>query len=665
MTPKAIEELINQRVVEALAAYEANRTAELAVESQIQNRDDDDNGNVGGNGGGNGDGNSGGNGNGNRGGNGNENPNWNDRGTMLVARECTYHDFVKFQPLNFKTTKGVFGLTRWFEKMKTIFHISNCPERYQVKYATYTSLNSALTWWNTHKRTISADAAIVMSCRELMKLMTKVYCLRNEIQKIETKLWNLTVKGADMSFVSSTFSALLDVIPSTLDVSYAVELVNGRIVETNTVLRGCTLGLLGHPFNIDLMRVELDSFDVIIGMDSLANHHAVIVCDEKIVRIPYGDEVLIRINDLFDQLQGSRVYSKINLRSGYHQLRVQEEYIPNIAFRTRYGHYEFQLMPFGLTNAPAEHKEHLKLILRLLKKEELYAKFSKCEYWLSKSVKFDWGEKEEAAFQLFKQKLCSALILALPEGSKNFMVYCDASHKGLGAVLMQMEKFIAYVSRQLMIHEKSYTTHDLELGAVENDPMEKLTRQYLKEVVARHGYCPEIVHETIEKIIQIKKRMQAARNRQKIYVDRRRKPLEFQVRDKVMLKVSPWKGMIHQLSRVHSTFHVSNMKKCLSDEPLAISLDEIQIDDKLNFIEEPVKIMDHEIKCLKQSRIPIVKVNWNSRRGHEFPWEREDQMKNKYPYLFVNPTSTSLVEASHEPPLSLVVRTVETRRDVE
>nr|GEV15219.1 retrotransposon protein, putative, Ty3-gypsy subclass [Tanacetum cinerariifolium] len=210
--------------------------------------------------------------------------------------------------------------------------------------------------------------------------------------------------------------------------------------------------------------------------------------------------LLLRIDDLFDQLQGSRVYSKIDLRSGYHQLRVREEDILKTAFRTRYGHYEFQVMPFGLTNAPAvfmdlinqvckpyldrfvivfiddiliysknrkEHEGHLKLILKLLKEEELYAKFSKCEFWLSKkSVKFDWGEKAEAAFQLLKQKLCSAPILALPEGSENFVVYCDASNKGLGEVLMQKEKVISYASRQLMVNEKNYTTHDLELGAV-------------------------------------------------------------------------------------------------------------------------------------------------------------------------------------------------------
>ncbi|GKA23365.1 retrotransposon protein, putative, ty3-gypsy subclass [Tanacetum coccineum] len=136
---------------------------------------------------------------------------------------------------------------------------------------------------------------------------------------------------------------------------------------------------------------------------------------------------------------------------GYHQLRVREEDIPKTAFKTRYGHYEFQVMPFGLTNAPVnkkEHEEHLKAILELLKKEEPYAKFSKCEFWIPKTL---------------KNKFCSAPILALPQGTENFIVYCDASHKGLGTLLMQNEKVIAYASRQLKIHEKNYTTHDLEL----------------------------------------------------------------------------------------------------------------------------------------------------------------------------------------------------------
>ncbi|GJT73177.1 hypothetical protein Tco_1032463 [Tanacetum coccineum] len=156
MTPEAIEELINRRVEEALAAHEATRAANaLEAENQSQNGSDGDNGN-----GGNGDGE---NGNGENGNGGNGNPNENGRGDRPVARECTYQDFMKCQPLNFKGTKGVVRLIRWFEKMETVFHISNCPEKSQVKYATCTLLNSALTWWNSHKRNIGTEAAFAMS----------------------------------------------------------------------------------------------------------------------------------------------------------------------------------------------------------------------------------------------------------------------------------------------------------------------------------------------------------------------------------------------------------------------------------------------------------------------------------------------------------------------
>ncbi|GJX39111.1 hypothetical protein Tco_0252414 [Tanacetum coccineum] len=134
--------------------------------------------------------------------------------------------------------------------------------------------------------------------------------------------------------------------------------------------------------------------------------------------------------------------------------------------------------------------------------------------------------------------------------------------------------------------------------------------------------------------------MQVAHDRQKSYADLKRKPMEFQVGDKFMLKVSPWKGVVHfgkrgKLNRrVHNTFHVSNLKKCYADEPLAIPLDGLHFDEKLQFVEEPVEIMDHEVKQLKRCRIPIIKVRWNSKRGPEFTWEREDQFRKKYPCLF-------------------------------
>ncbi|GKA15316.1 hypothetical protein Tco_0695063 [Tanacetum coccineum] len=184
---------------------------------------------------------------------------------------------------------------------------------------------------------------------------------------------------------------------------------------------------------------------------------------------------------------------------------------------------------------------------------------------------------------------------------------------------------------------------------------------------------PELVQETTERIIQIKQRIQTARDRQKSYADLKRKSMEFQVGDKVMLKVSPWKGVVRfgkrgklnpryvgpfkvlkkvgavayklelpqELSRVHNTFHVSNLKKCYSDDPLVVPLEGLQVDDKLHFVEEPVEIMDREVKQLRRSRVPIVKVRWNSRRGPEFTWEREDQFRKKYPHLFTKTAPSS------------------------
>ncbi|GJT39265.1 reverse transcriptase domain-containing protein [Tanacetum coccineum] len=829
---------------------------------------------------------------------------------------------------------------------------------------------------------------------------------------------------------------------------------------------------------------------------------------------------LPRIDDLFDQLQGACCFSKIDLRSGYHQLRVHENDIPKTAFRTRYGHFEFTVMPFGLTNAPAifmdlmnrvckpyldkfvivfiddiliysksekDHEHHLRTILDLLKKEKLFAKFSKCEFWLKevqflghvvnqegihvdpskieavknwkapespteirsflglagyyrrfienfskiakpltlltqKNKDYVWGEDQEKAFQILKEKLCNAPVLTLPDGPNDFVVYCDASHQGFGCVLMQRGKVIAYASRQLKVHEKNYTTHDLELGAVvfalkiwrhylygtksviytdhqslqyifdqkdlnmrqrrwlellsdyeceikyhpgkanvvadalsrkerlkprrvramsitiqsnlrtrileaqreaakdlkspterlrgldaqfeskengaihfvgriwvpstggmrkvimdeahasrysvhpgadkmyydlrdvywwpgmrrdiaeyvnrcltclkvkaehqkpsgllqqpeipewkwekitmdlvvklprsssgydaiwvivdrltksahflpirEDYKTEKLARIYINEIVTKHGVpvsiisdrdgrfashfwqvlqkalgtqvfmstayhpetdgqsertiqtledmlracvmdfggswdthlplvefsynnsyhksikcspfealygrkCrspviwnevgesqligPELVQETTEKIVQIRERLKTARSRQKCYADRRRKPLEFQVGDRVLLRVSPWKGVVRfgkrgklaprfvgpfeiverigpvayrlrlpqELSCIHDVFHVSNLKKCLAESDIQIPLEEIRVNDKVYFIEEPVEIVDRQIKKLKRSWIPIVKVRWDSRRGAEFTWEREDQFKAK------------------------------------
>ncbi|GJW93521.1 putative nucleotidyltransferase, ribonuclease H [Tanacetum coccineum] len=439
--------------------------------------------------------------------------------------------------------------------------------------------------------------------------------------------------GADKSFVSISLASMLNIPPITIDTFYNIEMADGNLVSTNTVIQGATLTLLNQPFEIDLMPIKLGSFDIVIGMDWLSKYHARIICDEKVIHIPINGETLIirvmekksdekrledipvvreflevfpenlpglppvrqvefqidlipgaapvartpyrlapsemqelsnqlqeladrgfirpstspwgapvlfvkkkdgsfrmcidyrelnkltiknryplpRIDDLFDQLQGSSVYSKIDLRSGYHQLRVRDEDIPKTAFRTRYRHYEFQVMPFGLTSVPAvfmdlmnrvckpyldkfvivfiddiliysrnkeEHANHLRIILELLKKEKLYAKFSKCDFWIhivqflrhlidSQGLHVD-PAKIEAVKNWASPTTPTEIrqFLGLAEGNDDFVVYCDASHQGLGAVLMQREKVIAYASRQLKPNEENYTTHDLELGAV-------------------------------------------------------------------------------------------------------------------------------------------------------------------------------------------------------
>ncbi|KAJ9544243.1 hypothetical protein OSB04_023950 [Centaurea solstitialis] len=834
---------------------------------------------------------------------------------------------------------------------------------------------------------------------------------------------------------------------------------------------------------------------------------------------------LPRIDDLFDQLQGASWFSKIDLRSGYHQLKVKEADVHKTAFRTRYGHFEFLVMPFGLTNAPAafmdlmnrvcrpmldrsvivfiddiliysktkeEHVMHLREVLEVLRRERLYAKFSKCAFWLEevqflghiinregikvdpakieavmnweipkapteirsflglagyyrrfiqdfskiavpltrltkKSEPYVWGSEQQKAFDTLRQKLCEAPVLTLPEGVEDMAVYCDASRLGLGCVLMQRGRVIAYASRQLKPHEANYPTHDLELAAVvfalklwrhylygvkctifsdhrslryfleqpnlnmrqrrwldvvkdydceilyhpgkanvvadalsrktehaplrishlkmavttsfldlvlraqeeasreenqngerirgqmaalvrdsrglltrfgrvwvpragtarqtlleeahksrfsihpgatkmyrdlrtgywwpgmkrdvaryvescltclkvkaehqkphgkmqpleipewkwenltmdlitklpktprkfdaiwvivdrltksaiflpirESSTAEQLAKIYVDEVVSRHGvpvsiisdrdvrftsrfwerfhselgtrlhfstayhpqtdgqsertiqtledmlracvldfggswdtYLPlaefsynnsyhssigmppfemlygrrcrtpicwgevgqrvlgstEVVQRTTEDIQRIRERLRTAQSRQKSYADRRRSSLEFQVGDRVLLKVSPWKGVIRfrkrgklgpryigpftvlarvgkvayrlelpaVLGQIHSTFHVSQLRKCLADETAHIPLDDIQVDESLNYVERPVAVLDRKVKRLRNREIPIVKVQWQHRKGSEWTWEPEAEMREHYPELF-------------------------------
>nr|GEZ83018.1 hypothetical protein [Tanacetum cinerariifolium] len=265
-----------------------------------------------------------------------------------AVRECTYLDFLKCQPLNFKGTKGVVGLTRWFEKMESVFNISNCTAACQVKYAACTLQGVALTWWNSYVKTVTLKVAQAFPWKTLKKMMTDKYCPRGEIKKLKTNMWELKTKGTDVIGYSRCFQELeLMCDRMFLEESDRVEkYISGlpdTIHDSVKATRPKTMQQ-AIEFATELMdkriRDEDGSFKMCIDYQEL---------NKLTIKNRYP---LPRIDDLFDQLQRTSVYSKIDLRSGYHQLRFQEEDIPKIAFRTRYGHYKFQVMPFGLTNAP-------------------------------------------------------------------------------------------------------------------------------------------------------------------------------------------------------------------------------------------------------------------------------------------------------------------------
>ncbi|GJT83529.1 putative reverse transcriptase domain-containing protein [Tanacetum coccineum] len=290
--------------------------------------------------------------------------------------------------------------------------------------------------------------------------------------------------GADYSFVSTTFIPLLGIEPSDLAFSYEIEIASGQLVGIDKVIKGCKLEIEGYMFDINLIPFGSRSFDVIIGMDWLSNHKAEIICHEKVVRIPLLDGRVLRVLGEKPKEKMRQLMSAKDKEKKQEEIVVVRDFpevftdnlsglplVREIEFRIEFIPGATLVVKSPYRVAPSELEELSGQLKELQDKGSQY--FSKID--LSKT--FGWGEEQENVFQTLKDKLCNAPILALPDGTEDFVVYCDASRLGLACVLMQRGKVIAYASRQLKIHEKNYTTHDLELGAVVFAL--KIWRQYL------------------------------------------------------------------------------------------------------------------------------------------------------------------------------------------
>nr|GEX96452.1 putative reverse transcriptase domain, aspartic peptidase domain protein [Tanacetum cinerariifolium] len=595
---------------------------------------------------------------------------------------CLYKEFLACNPKKYDGKGGVVVLTYWIEKMESVHDMSGYSIDQKVKYTAGLFVGKALMWCNSQIRTLSQEVAVSMSWNDFKFTMIQEFYPNHEMQKLKSELWNHAMVGVGHAAYTDRFHELARLVHL---------LVTPKSRKTERYMYGLAPQICGMVAAMEPKTIQKAEIKFQIELIPGA---------VPITKSPYH-LTPSELEELSGQLQeqqekGSQFFSKIDLRSGYHQLRVHEDDILKTAFKTRYGHFEFTVMPFGLTKAPAifmdlmnrvcrpyldkfvivfiddiliyyktreEHVEHLRLVLELLKKEKLYAKFSKCELWL-REVQFLGhvinGNVIHVDPKLFSDYDCE---IRYQPGKANVVV--DAlsrkervKPKRVRAMNMTLQssikdRILAGDVRTLIMDEAYRSKYSVHPGAdkiyydlkdrywwpgMKKDIAKRFTSRFwqsMQEALETRldmstAYHPQtdgqscVLFRVGRHALSIKDRLKVVRDCQKSYADKRRKPLEFIVGDYVLLKVSHWKGVV-----------CFGKKGKLAPRFVG----PFEIIEKLNFMEEPVEILDREFKKLKQSRIAIVKVRWNLKRGPEFTWEHEDQIKLKYSHLFSDVSS--------------------------
>nr|GEW33859.1 putative reverse transcriptase domain-containing protein [Tanacetum cinerariifolium] len=516
---------------------------------------------------------------------------------------CTYKGFIACNPKEYDGKGGAIALTRWIEKMENVINNSGCTENQKKLESEF---------WN-HKMVGANHAGYTDRFHELAKLVSHLVTHESSrIKRVMRKERELK------SQVSKVVEEMNIRGRSFVNPGYLIEVADGMKVEVDRVICNCKLELGTSLFSIDLIPLGHGSFDVIVWMDWLSEHKAEIVCHEKMEKRKDGS--LYFLDHIWVPLVG-----------GVQTIIMDETY------KTRYFvHPRADKMYYDIRNMywwPGMKRDIAIYVSKCLTCSKVKAEHQRPSGLLQQPEIPEWKW----------DKITMDFITKLPR--QRWMVYI--------AMLADCTKgFMDEVGYEYGVPSPNGWQSERTIQTLED-----MLRAEIRESSL---IGPELIQEMTDKVVLIKEKLKAARDRQKSYADNRRKSLEFEVGDRVMLKVLPWKGVIRfgkkgpfeilerighvayrlrypeELSGVHDTFPVSNLKKCLANASLHVPMDDIRIDKTLRFVEEPIEIMDHEVKRLKRSRISLVKVRWNSKRGPKFTWERENFMKSKYPQLFVD-----------------------------